>query len=140
MRFPSPEEWLQLVSEFQSSELTQKEFVSKHDVSLGTFQYGLSMRTPGRVKPFLNTDNRCYTRTPHRHASIRTLNGHALARCTLGSDCRTLQSIHRALSGPANISRSSRQGRLLPPSITSSVSSDDSFPPLYAAFWYPVGT
>jgi hypothetical protein len=41
MRYPSPEEWLQLVSEFQSSGLSQKEFVAKHDVSLSTFQYWL---------------------------------------------------------------------------------------------------
>ena len=32
---------MQLVAEFASSGLEQKEFVAKHDVSLGTFQYYL---------------------------------------------------------------------------------------------------
>ena len=41
MRFPSPEEWLQLVSEFRSSGQSQKEFAAKHEVSVGTLQYWL---------------------------------------------------------------------------------------------------
>jgi hypothetical protein len=55
MRFPSPEEWLQLVSEFQSSELTQKEFVAKHDVSLSTFQYWLYKKSKRAVVGLVNS-------------------------------------------------------------------------------------
>lgn len=32
---------MELLKEFESSELTQKEFVAKHDVPLGTFQFWL---------------------------------------------------------------------------------------------------
>jgi hypothetical protein len=39
MRRPGPEEWKQLVSEYEHDGLTQKEFCEKHDVSLSTFQY-----------------------------------------------------------------------------------------------------
>ena len=41
MRFPSPEEWLQLVSQFRTSGQSQKEFAAKQDISLSTFQYWL---------------------------------------------------------------------------------------------------
>ncbi|MBL8911223.1 MAG: IS66 family insertion sequence element accessory protein TnpB [Archangium sp.] len=41
MRFPTPTEWLKLVEEFRGSELQQKEFTAKHNVSLETFRYWL---------------------------------------------------------------------------------------------------
>ncbi|MCK8503232.1 IS66 family insertion sequence element accessory protein TnpA [Myxococcus fulvus] len=39
MRRPNPDEWKQLVEEFEASGLTQKEFAVRHQVSLGGFQY-----------------------------------------------------------------------------------------------------
>lgn len=44
MRYPTPDEWLSLLEEFQDSELEQKEFAAKHDISLGTFRYWLYRR------------------------------------------------------------------------------------------------
>lgn len=41
MRRPGPDEWKQLIADFEASGLQQKEFVAKHDLSLGTFQYWL---------------------------------------------------------------------------------------------------
>ncbi|MCP3104554.1 IS66 family insertion sequence element accessory protein TnpB [Myxococcus sp. K15C18031901] len=41
MRRPNPDEWPKLVEEFEASGLQQKEFVAKHDLSLGTLQYWL---------------------------------------------------------------------------------------------------
>ncbi|MCE9673656.1 IS66 family insertion sequence element accessory protein TnpB [Myxococcus stipitatus] len=41
MRRPNPDEWPKLVEEFEVSGLQQKEFVAKHDLSLGTLQYWL---------------------------------------------------------------------------------------------------
>ncbi|WP_407667351.1 IS66 family insertion sequence element accessory protein TnpA [Myxococcus qinghaiensis] len=38
MRQPSPDEWKQLVAEYEASGESQKEFVARHDVSLGAFQ------------------------------------------------------------------------------------------------------
>jgi hypothetical protein len=34
-------EWAKLIAEYESSEISQKEFVAKHDVSLATFQFHL---------------------------------------------------------------------------------------------------
>ena len=45
MRFPTPNEWLKLVEEFRSGELTMKEFVQKHDVSFNTCQYWVYRRS-----------------------------------------------------------------------------------------------
>ena len=45
MRYPTPAEWLILLEEFQGSELQQKEFAAKQDISLGTFRYWLYRRT-----------------------------------------------------------------------------------------------
>ena len=39
MRRPGPDEWRRLVSEYEQSGLTQKEYCAQHDVSLSTFQY-----------------------------------------------------------------------------------------------------
>ena len=44
MRRPGPDEWRQLIAEFEAGELSQKEFVAKHSVSLSTFQYWLYKR------------------------------------------------------------------------------------------------
>ena len=41
MRRPGKDEWIDLVKEYEESELSQKEFVAKHDVSLATFQFHL---------------------------------------------------------------------------------------------------
>ena len=41
MRRPGHDEWLELLKEYETSELTQKEFVAKHDLSLSTFQWWL---------------------------------------------------------------------------------------------------
>ncbi|WP_420826681.1 IS66 family insertion sequence element accessory protein TnpA [Myxococcus eversor] len=46
MRRPNPDEWTQLVEEFEASELTQKEFADRHQVSLGAFQYWLYKKSP----------------------------------------------------------------------------------------------
>ena len=45
MRYPTPEEWPNLIAEFRQSGLTQKEFVAKHDIPHSTFQYWLYVRT-----------------------------------------------------------------------------------------------
>ncbi|MEW5743673.1 MAG: IS66 family insertion sequence element accessory protein TnpB [Myxococcota bacterium] len=45
MRYPTPNEWLKLVEEFRKSDLQQKEFAAKHDVSLNTLRYWLYKRT-----------------------------------------------------------------------------------------------
>lgn len=41
MRRPGPDEWKQLVAEYEASGLRQKEFVARHGISLSTFQYWL---------------------------------------------------------------------------------------------------
>ena len=42
MRALSPEQWAQLVAEYESSnEVPQKEFVARHDVSINTFRFWL---------------------------------------------------------------------------------------------------
>lgn len=45
MRRPGPDEWMKLVSEYETSGLQQKDFCAKHDVSLNTLQYWLYKRT-----------------------------------------------------------------------------------------------
>src|SRR4051812_2479645 len=44
MRRPGPDEWRALIAEYQTGELTQKEFVTKHGVALSTFLYWLYKR------------------------------------------------------------------------------------------------
>jgi len=44
MRYPTPEEWPNLIAEFRQSGLTQKEFVAKHDIPHATFQYWLYVK------------------------------------------------------------------------------------------------
>ena len=41
MRRPGPDEWLKLLSEYETSGLQQKDFCAKHDLSLSTLQYWL---------------------------------------------------------------------------------------------------
>jgi hypothetical protein len=41
MRRPGPDEWKQLMAEFETSGLAQKEFVAQHGLSLRAFQYRL---------------------------------------------------------------------------------------------------
>ncbi|NTX41584.1 IS66 family insertion sequence element accessory protein TnpB [Myxococcus sp. CA033] len=41
MRRPNPDEGKQLVEEFEASGLTQKQFATRHEVSLSAFQYTL---------------------------------------------------------------------------------------------------
>jgi len=41
MRHPGADEWPQLITEFERSDLEQKEFAAKHDLHLSTFQYWL---------------------------------------------------------------------------------------------------
>ena len=41
MKYPTADEWSELISKFEQSELTQKEFAAKHDIHLSTFQYWL---------------------------------------------------------------------------------------------------
>lgn len=41
MRALGPDEWMKMLSEFEGSGLSQKEFVAKHDLSFSTFQYWL---------------------------------------------------------------------------------------------------
>lgn len=41
MRRPGPDEWMRLISEYETSGLSQKEFVAKADLSFSTFQYWL---------------------------------------------------------------------------------------------------
>lgn len=45
MRRPGHDEWVKLIAEYETSGLSQKEFVSKHDVSFSTFQYWLYRRS-----------------------------------------------------------------------------------------------
>ena len=45
MRYPSPAEWMALLAEYNQSDLSQKEFVAKHDVPFSTFQYWLYRRS-----------------------------------------------------------------------------------------------
>jgi len=44
MRRPGQAEWQQLITEFEASQETQTEFVSRHDVPLATFQFHLYKR------------------------------------------------------------------------------------------------
>jgi len=44
MRYPTPEEWPNLIAEFRQSGLSQKEFAAKHDIPYSTFQYWLYAR------------------------------------------------------------------------------------------------
>lgn len=48
MRRPNPDEWKQLVADYEESGLQQKEFALKHDVSLGTLQYWLYKKSKKR--------------------------------------------------------------------------------------------
>jgi len=45
MRRPGHDEWVKLIAEYETSGLSQKEFVAKHDVSFSTFQYWLYRRS-----------------------------------------------------------------------------------------------
>jgi hypothetical protein len=45
MRRPGPDEWLKLLSEYETSGLQQKDFCAKYDLSLSTFQYWLYRRS-----------------------------------------------------------------------------------------------
>jgi len=44
MRHPSPTEWIELLTAYKTSGLSQKEFVAKHDIPFSTFQYWLYVR------------------------------------------------------------------------------------------------
>ena len=41
MRRPGPDEWRKLIAEFEESELQQKEFAAKYELSLSSFQFWL---------------------------------------------------------------------------------------------------
>jgi hypothetical protein len=41
MRQLGPDEWKQLIAEYESVEVDQKEFVAKHDLSINTFRFWL---------------------------------------------------------------------------------------------------
>lgn len=41
MRRPGHDEWVKLISEYESCGLQQKEFAAKHDVSINTFRFWL---------------------------------------------------------------------------------------------------
>ena len=41
MRPAGPDDWRKLIAEFEGSGLSHKDFVAKHDVSLGSFQFWL---------------------------------------------------------------------------------------------------
>jgi hypothetical protein len=45
MHRPGPDEWLKLLTEYETSGLQQKDFCAKHDLSLSTFQYWLYRRS-----------------------------------------------------------------------------------------------
>jgi hypothetical protein len=50
MKHPSPEQWQELVEEFRSSGLQQKEFAAKHELHLSTLQYWLYRGSKTRSK------------------------------------------------------------------------------------------
>ena len=41
MRRPGPDEWNRLIAEYESSGLSHKDFIAKHDIAMGTFQFWL---------------------------------------------------------------------------------------------------
>lgn len=45
MRSPGPDEWMKLLTEYETSGLQQKEFAAKHNVSVNTLQYWLYKRS-----------------------------------------------------------------------------------------------
>ena len=55
MRRPGPAEWKELISEFETSGLTQKEFAAQKEVSLSTMQYWLYKRSKSDSKFDVNS-------------------------------------------------------------------------------------
>src|SRR5688500_18052554 len=57
MRRPGHDEWVKLVSEYESSELSQKEFAAKHDVSIHTLRFWL-YKTTKKKKSYSDSSQR----------------------------------------------------------------------------------
>jgi hypothetical protein len=80
MRTPGPEEWKQLIAEFETSGLSHKDFVAKQDVSLGTFQFWL-YRT--RRKPRTRSSDSDSNSTP-RFLPVEVVASPAVTRAGAG--------------------------------------------------------
>src|SRR6476469_8432183 len=101
MRRPGREEWLKLISEFEGSGLTQKEFVAKHDVPLATFQFhlykfrkGSSIRNSESSPAFLPVEVVASPASSSRARDAKAdvleamLPGGVILRFTVGTDVR----------------------------------------------------
>ena len=108
MRRLGRDQWLELISEFEATEMTQKEFVAKHDVSLATFQFhlyksrnGTSIRNSESRPAFLPVEVVASPALKARAGAAGTLD--AMLRCgvilrfEVGTDTRYLAELFAAL-------------------------------------------
>ncbi len=104
MRFPTRDEWMKLLAEYEESGLTQKEFVAKHDLSFGTFQYWL-YRASKKSKLASNSSPKFLpievvaSPAPKARAGVleAALPGGVLLRFVVGTDTRYLAELFAAL-------------------------------------------
>ncbi|MGO8969016.1 MAG: IS66 family insertion sequence element accessory protein TnpA [Myxococcaceae bacterium] len=105
-RRPGPAEWEMLLAEYKQSGLTQKEFVAKHDLALGTFQFWLYKQS--KRKSALDSNSRAaflpvqVVASPAPKARLGgavevALEGGPTIRFTVGTDPRYVALLARAL-------------------------------------------
>ena len=108
MRYPSPEEWRDLLVEYRQSGLTQKEFAAKHEIPFSTFQYWLyvkskksSVSSPRNSARFLPVEvvasPASLTRAERSDVVEASLRSGVSVRFAVGTDTRYLAELLAAL-------------------------------------------
>jgi hypothetical protein len=112
MNRPGPDEWTKLIAEYQTSGLSQKEFVAKHDLSFSTFQYWLYTKSkklssvsgsrtrflPVELVPSPALEARAETVAPDGPAGVEiALPGGVQVRLPLGTSARFIGELLAAL-------------------------------------------
>ena len=108
MRRPGRDEWIELISEYESAPVPQKEFVAKHDVSLATFQFHLYKKRRAKL-PSRNSDSppaflpvevvaspALKARRGHSDAIEAMLRSGVVLRFAVGTDTRYLAELFAA--------------------------------------------
>ena len=96
---------MKLIAELEQSELTQKEFAAKHDVSLSTLQYWLYKRARSRSNFDVNSRQRfvpvefvCLPPPKAAEGTVEvTVGGGARLRFPVGTDVRYVAELLAAL-------------------------------------------
>lgn len=106
MRYPTPTEWLKLVEEFRRGDLEQKEFVEKHNISLGTFRYWLYRKAKAvqieskpetKFLPVTVVASAAKTRRQQPSEVVVELPSGAAVRFAIGTDTEYLAELVAAL-------------------------------------------